>query len=137
MPSEKAAAQGPAKGILLCIDDALPILEVLTDLLEKYGYSVLTSPSVGHGLTLFETTDVDVVILDHEMPEMSGYEVALAMKRIKPAVPIIMHSGAIEIPEKTLQVVDAIVPKGGDLQLLISKVAGIMAASRAQPSQSL
>jgi CheY-like chemotaxis protein len=137
MLSEKAAVPGPAKGLLLCIDDALPVLEILTGFLEKYGYSVLASPDVKHGLTLFETTDVDIVILDHDMPEMNGHEVALAMKRIKPAVPIIMHSGAPEIPEKTLKVVDAVVPKGIDLQLLISEVTGIMAGSRNSPGKSL
>jgi CheY-like chemotaxis protein len=134
MLSEKAAVPGPAKGLLLCIDDAIPILDVLTSILEQYGYSVLASPDVKHGLTLFQTTEIHLVILDHDMPEMSGHEVALEMKRIKPAVPIILHSGAVEIPEKTLNVVDAVVPKGANLQLLISQVAGIMAASRNPPN---
>lgn len=137
MLSKEVAAPRLEKAVLLCIDDALPVLDVLTCFLEKYGYSVLASPDVKHGLTLFETTDVDIVILDHDMPEMSGHEVALAMKRIKPAVPIIMHSGVPEIPEKTLKVVDAIVPKGTDLHLLISKVTGIMAGSRNLAGKSL
>ena len=137
MLSEKAAVPGPAKGTLLCIDDALPILEILIQLLGKCGYSVLTSPSAKHGLMLFEITDVDIVILDYDMPEMSGYEVALVMKRTKPAVPIIMHSGSADIPEKTFEVVDAIVPKGTNLQPLISQLAGIMSAFRKLPKMVL
>src|SRR4029077_1147666 len=121
---------GPGKGVLLCIDDAVPVLEVLTFVLEECGYSVLVSPNARHGLTLFQAEPVDLVILDHEMPEMSGYEVALEMRRLKPGVPIIINSGSARVPADALKVVDAIVLKGPSYRPLVSKVDQQMAASR-------
>jgi CheY-like chemotaxis protein len=122
---------GTAKGVLLCIDDAVPVLEVLTSVLEESGYSVLVSPSASHGLTLFQAEPVDLVILDHEMPEMSGYEVALEMRRLKPGVPIIINSASAKVPADALKVVDAVVVKGTSYRPLVSKVDQQMAASRA------
>lgn len=132
MPAENAASTaGSVKGVLLCIDDAVPVLEFLTVVLEESGYSVLVSPSASHGLTLFQAEPVDLVILDHEMPEMSGYEVALEMRRLKPGVPIIMNSGSAKVPADALNVVDAIVQKGTSYRPLVSKIDQQMAASRA------
>jgi CheY-like chemotaxis protein len=127
MLSEKAAVPGPAKGLLLCIDDALPVLNVLACVLEEYGYSVLISSDVRHGLRLFQTKEIHLVILDQEMPEMRGHEVAQQMKQIKPAVPIIIHSGSIELPEEVFKVADAVVPKGPSLRALVAEIAQIMA----------
>jgi len=121
---------GPGKGVLLCIDDAVPVLEVLTFVLEECGYSVLVSPSARHGLTLFQAEPVDLVILDHEMPEMSGYEVAQEMRRLKPGVPIIMNSASAKVPADALNVVDAIVMKGTSYRPLVSTIDQQMAAAR-------
>jgi two-component system autoinducer 1 sensor kinase/phosphatase LuxN len=130
-PDHPTRSTRSGKGVLLCIDDAVPVLEVLTFVLEECGYSVLVSPSARHGLTLFQAEPVDLVILDHEMLEMSGYEVALEMRRLKPAVPIIMNSGSAKVPADALNVVDAIVQKGTSYRPLVSKVDQQMAASQA------
>ena len=45
------------------------------------------------------------------MPEMDGHEVASKMKRLRPQAPIIMLSGAVDIPEEALKSVDAFVAK--------------------------
>ena len=45
------------------------------------------------------------------MPEMDGHEVASKMKRLRPQAPIIMLSGAVDIPEQALKTVDAFVAK--------------------------
>jgi DNA-binding NarL/FixJ family response regulator len=68
---------------------------------------------------------VDVVIVDYCMPEMNGPEVAVEIKRLRPHAPIIMLSGAVDIPKKALKVVDAFVPKdrlGSQLLPLIAEL---------------
>jgi CheY-like chemotaxis protein len=122
------------KGVLLCIDDALPVLEVLSCVLEDCGYSVIVAPSGMLGLAIFRAKKVDLVILDHEMPDMNGNQVALEMRRLKPTVPIIMHSAYAEIPEEALKAVDAVISKGASYRPLVSEVAHIMAASRTAAS---
>ena len=55
---------------------------------------------------------VDLVILDYAMPDMNGYDVAVAMRRISPAIPILMLSAYFPVPQEVLQTVDAYATKG-------------------------
>lgn len=128
--NESKSAAGPARGVLLCINDTVRVLDVLAFVLEECGYSVLLTPSPRHGLRLFQSEQIDVVILDHEMPEMTGYEVALEMRRLKPTVPIIMNPGSAELPAEVLPLVDAIVLKDASYRALVAEVDQQMAASR-------
>jgi CheY-like chemotaxis protein len=97
--------------VVLCIDDDPAILECEQRFLEAFGYRVLTALSGSRGVELASIHSVDVVIVDYCMPEMNGPEVAVEIKRLRPHAPIIMLSGAVDIPKKALKVVDAFVPK--------------------------
>ena len=52
---------------------------------------------------------VDVVVVDCFMPDMNGQDVAIAMRRLQPQAPIIMLSGAADLPEQALEWADAFV----------------------------
>ena len=68
-------------------------------------------------------TSFDAVLLDYQMPEMNGHELAREIRRLRPETPIIMFSGNEIIPEETLQLVDASVPKTEAVGELLSAVA--------------
>ena len=111
--------------VVLCIDDDPAILECEQRFLEAFGYRVLTALSGSKGVELASIHSVDVVIVDYCMPEMNGPEVAVEIKRLRPHAPIIMLSGAVDIPKKALKVVDAFVPKdrlGSQLLPLIAEL---------------
>jgi CheY-like chemotaxis protein len=97
--------------IVLCIDDNEDVLECEKAFLESFGYTVLTAPSGGKALELASIHSVDVVVVDYVMPEMNGHEIALEMRRLRPQAPIIMLSGAVDVPEQALKSVDAFVAK--------------------------
>ena len=97
--------------MLLCIDDNQDVLECERAFLETLGYTVLTAPSGSKGLELASIHSVDVVIVDYFMPEMNGQESAIEMRRLKPQAPIIMLSGAVDVPEQALKLVDAFIAK--------------------------
>jgi two-component system alkaline phosphatase synthesis response regulator PhoP len=97
--------------VLLCIDDNQDVLECERAFLETLGYTVLTAPSGSKGLELASIHSVDVVIVDYFMPEMNGQESAIEMRRLKPQAPIIMLSGAVDVPEQALKLVDAFIAK--------------------------
>jgi CheY-like chemotaxis protein len=99
------------RAVLLCIDDNEDVLECEKSFLESFGYTVLTAASGGQGLELASMHAVDVVIVDYFMPEMNGQQVAIEMKRLRPQAPIIMLSGAVDVPEQALKWVDAFVAK--------------------------
>jgi CheY-like chemotaxis protein len=97
--------------VVLCIDDNEDVLECERSFLESFGYTVLTATSGGRGLELASANLVDVVIVDYVMPEMNGQEVAIEMRRVRPLAPIILLTGAVDVPERALRLVDAFVAK--------------------------
>ena len=114
-------------GVVLCIDDNQDVLECEKAFLESFGYTVLTAPSGGKGLELASIHSVDVVIVDYFMPGMNGHEVAIEMRRLRPRAPIIMLSGAVDVPEQALKLVDAFVAKdrlGSQLLPAIAQLHG-------------
>jgi CheY-like chemotaxis protein len=76
------------------------VLECEKAFLESFGYTVLIAASGGEGLELASMHPVDLVIVDYFMPEMNGQEVAIEMRRLMPHAPIIMLSGAVDVPEQ-------------------------------------
>jgi len=110
-------------GVLLCIDDDEEVLECEKSFLESFGYTVLTAASGGKGLELASMHSVDVVIVDYFMPEMNGQEIAIEMRRLKPQAPIILLSGAVDVPEETLKLVDAFVAKDRLASQLVPTIA--------------
>ncbi len=98
------------KRIILCIDDDEAILRYEKALLERSGYAVLTASSAQQGLRLATMCKCDAVLVDYEMPGMNGDEVALAIKRLRPELLVILLSGS-DVPPDALDSVDAFVPK--------------------------
>jgi CheY-like chemotaxis protein len=96
---------------ILCIDDDAVALEYHRALLERRGYEVLTAASAQEGLQIAAERAVAAVVVDYEMPEMNGHEVALEIKRRRPQVPIVMVSANDRIPEEELSVVEAFLYK--------------------------
>ena len=109
--------------VVLCIDDNQDVLDCEKAFLESFGFTVLTAPSGSKGLELASIHAVDVVIVDYFMPGMNGHEVAMEMRRLRPEAPIIMLSGAVDVPEQALQWVDAFIAKDHLASQLLPAIA--------------
>jgi CheY-like chemotaxis protein len=96
-------------GVVLCINDNEHVLEYEKSFLETFGYTVLTAPSSGRGLELASMHSVDVVIVDFPMPKINGQELAIEMKRLRLLAPIILLTEAVDVPEHTSNLVDALI----------------------------
>ena len=124
------------KAALLCIDDDQAVLECEKAFLENVGYTRRDPQSSGReGLELVGLHSFDVVIVDYCMPEMNGQEFAIAMRRLRPLAPIIMLSGAVDVPGEALKVVDAFVPKDCLASRLLPAIA-LLRGSELLPSYS-
>jgi CheY-like chemotaxis protein len=121
MPVEAYPALQSA--VVLCIDDNEDVLECEKSFLESFGYTVLTAPSSSKGLELASMHSVDVVIVDYPMPEMNGQELAVEIKRLRPLAPIIMLTGAVNVPEQALNLVDALIAKDRLASQLLTTIA--------------
>ena len=107
---------------ILCIDDDEGALAYHRALLERRGYEVLTAASAREGLEIAADHPVAAIVVDYQMPEMYGDEVAAAVKRMQPKVPIVMVSSNDEIPEQALSMVDAFVSKDETLNCLVPAI---------------
>jgi len=92
----------PRGPVILCIDDYESSLLGRKMLLESAGYQVLTASGPRQGLQLFTSRTVDEVVLDYEMPGMTGDVLAARLKESRPTVPILLLSGDSSIPEDKL-----------------------------------
>ncbi len=115
--------------LILCIDDADIALRVRTLLLGSEGYSVLTAKSGEDGLEVFKQNPIDLVIADHFLSAKTGTEIAREMKNLKPRVPILIISAAIEKPDG-LEFADGFLAKGEPPNVLFDTIAHLLAPSR-------
>lgn len=64
------------KETILIIDDEQNVLNIVSHILEEEGnYHVLATENPKKGIELARTEDVDLLLLDIQMPELDGYEV--------------------------------------------------------------
>ncbi|MFB3915991.1 MAG: response regulator [Terriglobales bacterium] len=112
--------------MVLCIDDEPVVLASRKLVLQSAGYDVVTAPGGREGLQMFSNLPVDAVVLDYLMPELKGDVVAAEMKRLNPAVPIVMLSAYVTLPENALEFVDAFVTKGDHPSVLLEKLRELL-----------
>lgn len=93
-PSEAA---NPVRRILL-IDDNRNGLAARKAVLEAEGYVVDACSSPSEGLALFASReDFQLVVTDYRMPGMLGTEVIKALREQRPAVPVLLVSGMVDV----------------------------------------
>ena len=73
--SVEGGADEVARRTVLAVDDQPPNLRLLDAVLSPRGYRVLTASGGQEALDVLRTEDVDVVLLDVQMPGMDGCEV--------------------------------------------------------------
>ena len=90
MPSDDPPAASAPKTILIVEDNDLN-LRFFSDLLEHHGYSVLTTTLGRAAIELAREHAPDLIVLDIQLPDISGMEVATTLKGDEDtrAIPII------------------------------------------------
>jgi two-component system cell cycle response regulator DivK len=74
---------------LLIVDDNEKNLRLLRDILEASNYQVMTANSGRDALQSLEQGSFDLILLDIQMPEMSGTEVFQILRERKITTPVI------------------------------------------------
>ncbi|OGQ98588.1 MAG: hypothetical protein A2505_01880 [Deltaproteobacteria bacterium RIFOXYD12_FULL_55_16] len=80
---------------ILLVDDELPIAQSMQKMLEFHGYQVVIKTDSAEALAAFRLAprEFDLVITDQTMPELTGEQLALELKKIRPEIPIILCTG--------------------------------------------
>ncbi len=120
---------------ILAIDDMQLLLSMLKEGLTEQGQTVFTALSGREGLELFKNRPVDLVICDLGMPELNGWQVGKAIKKIckdkgVPKTPFILLTGwAGQFDEEQKMIesgVDAIVEKPVDITKLVEIIRDVV-----------
>ena len=86
-----------SSGCILLVDDDSIIRLVISDILTDLGYQVLTAESGKDAIKVFrlKQNQIDLVLLDLMMPEMSGADCFYQLKAIDPEVQVVIASGLV------------------------------------------
>jgi PAS domain S-box-containing protein len=92
-PARREIAHGSET--VLIIDDEATLLELTKEILEGLGYRVITAEGAQAGIESFRgrCAEIDLVILDMLMPEMTGTEVYPILNETKPGVRVLLSTG--------------------------------------------
>jgi two-component system alkaline phosphatase synthesis response regulator PhoP len=120
---------------ILIIEDEPELVKVLRSYLEQAGFSVLSAQRGDSGLTLWESKQPDLVILDLNLPGMDGLDVARAIRR-KANTPIIMLTARVEETDQLIGLelgADDYIPKPFSPRLVVARVRALLRRSEAAP----
>lgn len=79
---------------VLVIEDEAPVREALVELFRQHGHVALAAADGPEGLATIEREPVDVVFTDLTVaPQVSGFDVARTVKRLRPGTPVILITG--------------------------------------------
>ena len=111
---------------ILCVDDTPYVLQMLDMFLTAVGYRAITASNGHDAIELASKSALDAAILDYEMPELSGIELARILKQSYPQLPILMYSARLPQTEVSAAgLVDAYVEKEHP-QALVMELARIL-----------
>jgi signal transduction histidine kinase len=97
---ERASVVTPTEGrTVLVVDDDPLVAAGAAAMLEDLGHTVLQASSAREALALIQTgREIDLVLTDHAMPEMTGVELARRLRQLRPNLPLVLATGYADLP---------------------------------------
>jgi len=91
-------APRPVRATALLVDDETLVRASTAQMLMDMGYAVLEASSAAQALEMLDRQgDVEIVVTDHLMPEMTGTELARSIRAQLPDLPILIVSGYADV----------------------------------------
>ncbi|BCR03122.1 hypothetical protein DESUT3_01910 [Desulfuromonas versatilis] len=104
---------GSRKNILV-VEDEVEVLNIVSRMLEEYGFAVQKADTPDQALKIFQPRRVDLLITDMVMPTMSGAQLAARLKERDPGLKVLFMSGYGEFHGENL-------PRSNGEQFFIQK----------------
>ena len=120
-----------ARRRILVVDDEADVRDLLAEILDSLGFSVSVASGGREGLEKFRADRFDLVLTDLAMPDVTGWDVARAVKASRPKTLVLILTGwgeTVEPPRGTS--VDGVLTKPFDLERLAVTVTEALASPR-------
>jgi CheY-like chemotaxis protein len=92
-PAAVVAPAGQGETVLV-VEDEDAVRDIASRILIRAGYQVITAGVPAEALVLYrEHDEIAAVLSDVVMPGMSGFQLAVEMRQLRPAMPILFMSG--------------------------------------------
>jgi len=108
--------------IVLCVDDDADQRMLLRAVLEQFGFHVMAAKSAMDAIEIGRWLPFDVALLDYELPDMTGAQLAHEIRAVEPSAAIILRSGYPHLSAGELIYVDAQIVKGSPISELIDTI---------------
>jgi len=109
---------------LLWIDDEIDLLRPHCIFLEKRGYDITTANNGADAVDLCKAQAFDLVLLDENMPGLSGLETLSAIKALHPEMPVVMvtKNEAEDLMDQAIgaQITDYLLKPVNPMQILLA-----------------
>ena len=103
-PAPRMPVTGTESVRVLVIDDEPFVRDTLGEILRQQHHQVVVADDGASGLARFRETPFDLVMTDLAMPGMSGWQVAQAVKAVRPQVPVVLVTGwGVEVQPNEMQ----------------------------------
>jgi CheY-like chemotaxis protein len=82
---------------ILLVDDEEMIWDVISDMLRTLGYDIILAENGREAVEIYQSNpgEIDLILLDMVMPEMNAREAFFLLKKIDPAVKVLLSSGYV------------------------------------------
>jgi two-component system cell cycle sensor histidine kinase/response regulator CckA len=91
------------RGTILIVEDEQVMLRLVEKVLLQHGYQVLVASDGEEAIEVYRRhkLEIDVVLLDVDLPKLTGWDVLLKMKEENPDVRVVIATGFLEPKMKT------------------------------------
>jgi CheY-like chemotaxis protein len=95
LPQQATPSSWQGTGTILLVEDEPQLVTVAKALLETLGFSVIIASNGIEAIEQYRknAAEIRLVVTDIGMPLMDGYELTSELKKLDPALPIIVSSG--------------------------------------------
>lgn len=122
---------------ILCVEDDADSREVMTLLLEMWGYEVVTANGPTDGLEIAKQGDFALIMLDNWYKNGSGLELCMQIRGFDTNTPIIFYSAAAyeEDVQKAIEAgAQGYLFKPTDIQVLVQTIEELTTPAKRQPA---
>jgi CheY-like chemotaxis protein len=110
---------------VLFVEDDAHQRVLLCAVLEHFGFHVMAAKSALNALEIAKWLPFEVALLDYELPDMTGAQLAHEIRAVEPHAAIILLSGYPHLRAGELIYVDAHIVKGSPISDLLDTIHGL------------